>query len=98
MGMFDWYVPKPPVRCPHCSTALTGWQGKDGPCALFEWVQGQVSPSRQLVDDEGTISDAERSEVRLPDEFELYAPCNTCNGWVEAYGSCEDAIWNRFDL
>ena len=52
MGMFDWYVPRPAVACPCCATLLSGWQGKSGPCSLFEWVQGVAPPARQLVDEE----------------------------------------------
>lgn len=98
MGMFDWYEPRPAIICPRCGAALSGWQGKCGPCALFEWVQGLAWPARQLVDDECAASDLVRSATRLPDEFDVYTSCNACKVWVEALGSCDQGIWTRVDL
>src|SRR5690349_17171003 len=93
MGMFDWYVPEPPLSCPKCSAALHGWQGKDGPCALFEWVQGALAPPSQLVDAEVAITESEREAFRLPPEFEIYTECDSCQMWIQASGSCEAEIW-----
>ena len=31
------------------------WQGKDGPCALFVWEQGQSAPVEQLVEEKKSI-------------------------------------------
>lgn len=98
MGMFDWYVPRPAVGCPVCGSALAGWQGKDGPNFLLEWVQGSAPPTRQLVDDEWACSDLERAALRLPEAFEIYTSCESCETWVDALGSCEDGVWTRLDL
>ena len=98
MGMFDWYEPQPPLPCPKCGSALTGWQGKSGPCGLFEWIQGRRSPSRQLVDEDIAISEAQRDKLVLPEEFELHTDCGTCGTWVEAHGWCDAGIWTRVNL
>jgi hypothetical protein len=89
MGMFDWYEPRPPLACPKSGAGLRGWQGKSGPCALLEWVQGDHTPSRQLVDDEAAVSPGEREKFQLPEAFELYTKCDSCGVWVEAHGSSE---------
>ncbi len=98
MGMFDWYVPQPDVRCPGCGATLGGWQGKDGACALFEWVQGTSSPVRQLVDEDAAALPEIRDAERLPDEFELYNACRACGAWVKAEGACEAGTWTHFAL
>src|SRR3954469_9451146 len=95
MGMFDWYEPRPPLGCPRCGAELKGWQGKSGPCALFECVQGIRVPARQLVDDGVALSQAEREPLALPDAFEIYTKCVSCNAWIDAHGSCEGGIWTR---
>ena len=98
MGMFDWYVPSPPVSCPRCGTELNAWRGKSGPCALFEWVQGDLAPVRQLVDDEVAITPAARSHFRLPAEFELYTSCSSCSIWIRGLGICENGSWRHTTL
>lgn len=98
MGMFDWFEPRPPVPCPRCNSTLAGWQGKDGPCELFEWVQGCASPARQLVDAERSLTDSARAALRLPDTFELHTACDNCKTWVKALGSCERDVWTRTSL
>jgi hypothetical protein len=98
MGMFDWYEPQPPIRCPKCGVTLAAWQGKSGPCALFEWVQGHRAPRRQLVDEDVAMSPAALEDFFLPDDFEVYAECSTCETWVEAHGSCDAGIWTRVEL
>lgn len=98
MGLFDYFVPKPPVACPACGAALAGWQGKSGPCALFEWVQGQRSPVRQLVDDDAAATPAVRDQAVLPPNFELYTTCLACSTWIEALGSCEGNVWDHVDF
>ena len=98
MGMFDWYEPRPEVKCPRCDSTLAGWQGKSGPCGLFEWVQGVASPPRQLVDDDCAAAIEVREATRLPDDFEIYTFCNACQTLVEALGSCERGVWIRVDL
>lgn len=98
MGMFDWYEPRPDVACPQCGAMLADWQGKDGPCALFAWTQGFLSPTEQRVDEECAIAPSARARFRLPDEFDLYTSCDSCKLWIDAHGSCESSIWNRTDL
>ncbi|MGK3998580.1 hypothetical protein [Sorangium sp. So ce1024] len=98
MGMFDWYTPVPPLACPRCRATLDGWQGKDGPCGLFEWVQGVPSPPRQHVDEECALSAPDRERFRLPERFEIYTDCEQCSAWIEAEGSCEGDVWSRVEL
>ena len=98
MGMFDWYEPRPALSCPSCGSVLTGWQGKSGPCALFQWVQGCASPTAQLVDDDAACSDSFRDAARLPEDFELHTSCDSCETWIDAVGSCERGVWTRVDL
>src|SRR5262249_1461659 len=95
MGMFDWYQPRPPLACPKCGAELRGWQGKSGPCALFEWVQGLRAPARQDGDDEWALAPAEREKFALPEDFELYTSCASCNLWVEALGSSGAGVWTQ---
>jgi len=52
MGMLDWYRPVPDLACPVCGTPLREWQGKEGPCGLFVWQQGEIAPIDQVVDEE----------------------------------------------
>lgn len=96
MGMFDWYVPEPPLACPKCSTVLHGWQGKSGPCLLFEWMQGDRAPSRQLVDE--PASEPVRTTVTLPNDFEIHTSCTSCGVWIQAAGACENDVWTRVDF
>ena len=98
MGMFDWYEPRPALSCPSCESLLSGWQGKSGPCGLFQWVQGSPSPTTQLVDDDVACSDAVRDATRLPEEFEIHTACESCKTWVDALGSCERGVWTRVDF
>jgi hypothetical protein len=98
MGMFDWYQPRPDVHCPQCGAGLSGWQGKDGPCGLFQWSSGVASPTGQLVEDECATDAPEREKLRLPDEFDLYTECDACKAWIDARGSCSDGAWSRTDL
>lgn len=44
MEMLDYYEPTPAIDCPACSEPLSGWQGKDGACALVVWRQGADRP------------------------------------------------------
>jgi hypothetical protein len=44
MGMFDYYEPTPPIECPNRGESPSGWQGKEGPCAL---VISEVHPMRR---------------------------------------------------
>ena len=97
MGMFDYYRPKPDLLCPVCGLSDPEWQGKDGPCALFLWEQGQSSPVDQLVDDECKISLEDRAKVRLPVRFEIYTDCR-CPTSLDAVGFSEHGVWTRTEL
>ena len=87
--MYDEYEPIPPIDCPACGDRLEGWQGKDGPCALLVWRQGEASQVRRSVDEERAA--ALRGE-RLPDAFRLYAGCRRGH-WVEADGRSVNGVW-----
>lgn len=98
MGMFDSYKPQPPIPCPKCGVEMEGWQGKSGPCALLEWVQGLAQPRRPWDDDAVSASSIAIGEFLLPDEFEIYTDCRACGIWVEAQGSCDAGVWTQVDL
>jgi hypothetical protein len=72
MGMFDEYVPDPPLRCPKCGTLMGGWQGKDGPCDLLVWRQGHTAPVDHAVDPQWRLPEDVRSTRRLPRQFLIY--------------------------
>lgn len=95
--MFDWYEPNPAIPCPTCRRQPDGWQGKDGPNALFVWEQGVRHPVGQRVDDDAAFDPSRYSEFELPDSFRLYATCAE-HGELEAHGWCEDGIWKRTNL
>jgi hypothetical protein len=88
MGLFDTYVPDPPLTCPMCRRILEGWQGKDGPCLLLCWRQGVQQPDKTAVD-------VDLDSVALPSEFLLYSSDCTCfEHGVEAVGRCaSDGVW-----
>ena len=98
MGMFDWYEPDPPLACPVCGQALSEWQGKDGPCALFVWRQGYAAPLRQCVDAEIRLSDDELKHWCLPAEFWIGSSDCACPFEVVAIGRTEHGIWTSTDL
>jgi hypothetical protein len=95
MGMFDYYVPRPSLTCPRCQAPLADFQGKDGPCGLFVWLQGIAAPSDQSVDEEWKLLPEKRGALRLPERFEIYTECSGCKLWVSAIGTCEDGVWAR---
>ena len=52
MGMFDTYHVT--LICPLDGVSLSEWQGKDGPCDLYDWTTGRSEPDqategRQMV-------------------------------------------------
>ena len=65
MGMFDYYEPVPPLSWK--GKELSGWQGKDGPCALLHWRQGQKTPIDQIADEECKLKTEKLNEFILPD-------------------------------
>lgn len=91
MGMFDRYEPRPGLCCPTCGLSLSEWEGKSGPCWLYQWVQGRAAPANRSDDDDS-------ASLRLPDDFEIYCWCESCSNWIDALGSCEGGVWTRVDL
>jgi hypothetical protein len=89
MGMFDWYEPVPDLPCPVCGGAVQ-WQGKDGPCALLLWRQGEACPIEQRVDE--PLSPDDLVSYRLPSTFGLYGECSRLHP-TEAVGETADGIW-----
>lgn len=98
MGVFDGYVPDPPLSCPVCASSLSDWQGKDVDCGLFVWRQGLVLPSKQAVPEEVTITDAELSTCRLPHTFAICSYDCDCPFPVEAIGTCSNGVWARTEV
>lgn len=94
MGMFDYYLPESEFRCRDCGAKLDEWQGKDGPCLLFVWKQGERHPVDQTVDEELKAPPAERMSFVLPDRFEIYTSCAQCDEWAVLSCRCEDSVWN----
>jgi hypothetical protein len=75
MGMCDTDEPQPPFDCPVCGGPSIGWQGKDGPCAMFLWHQGQRHPVDQPIDADARIERARHPEFTLARTFELRGWC-----------------------
>ncbi|WP_299619444.1 hypothetical protein [Pelagibius sp.] len=98
MGLFDEYIPDPPLDCPVCGSPLNRWQGKDGPNALMVWRQGCAGPVDQRVPEELRLDPGELAKLRLPGQFTIYTQC--CGGrfFVEARCRTEDGIWAQTDL
>lgn len=46
MGMFDTYHVT--LVCPLDGVNLSEWQGKDGPCSLYDWTAGQSEPDQAV--------------------------------------------------
>ncbi len=98
MSMFDTYQPRNPLRCPACGLALEEWQGKDGPCALFLWVEGLEAPQAQELDDDIALPPEERGRVRLPPVFTIYSFDCPSHSPIEAVGSCAAGVWSATAL
>ena len=97
MGMFDWYEPTVASICPQCGAGLKGWQGKDGPCELLVWRQGEREPVDQRVDDQWRLSAEKLKSFRLPDLFLIYGGCDP-HFSVYAICSCTDGVWTETRL
>src|SRR5687767_11528379 len=97
MGMFDWYEPIPGIPCPMCRRDPDGWQGKDGPNALFVWRQGDRHPIGQRADPEAALEPERYAEFGLPAAFRIYAECPE-HGDLEAQGWCDQGVWKRTNL
>lgn len=98
MGMFDYYEPIPPIRCPNCGEPLGGWQGNEGPCALLIWRQGEALPSENPGNEVGPGRAALLEAWRLPRTFTLYTSCG-CDQWVTARGAAnESGAWTSCEI
>lgn len=93
MGMFDHYVPRPALHCERCGSELAGWQGKDGPCNLVVWQQGEPAPAHH-ADDAFRLEKEALARLRLPGVFGLYTSCS-CKIWVAATGFCRSGVWTE---
>lgn len=99
MGMFDYYVPNPPLHCPVCNSALESWQGKDGPCMRLTWQQGNKFPVAHEWPEEYVANDEVYLEsFVLPSHFEIYTDECNCGRVIDVYGSCEDKVWIRSEI
>ena len=95
--MFDIYKLGQTQICPVCGSVLRGWQGKDGPCALFVWEQGIAWPTDQQANDMN-VSDEERKNVRLPVVFSIRSYDCGCPYPVEALCETVEGVWSSTKL
>jgi hypothetical protein len=95
MGMFDSFVPDPPLLCRHCGAALSGFQGKDGPCWLFVWREGRPAPVGQEGDEQRLASAIAREAARLPATFCIYASCSRCHDPHVFTCRTIDGVWRE---
>jgi hypothetical protein len=98
MSMFDTYKPSTRLCCSVCGHPLEEWQGKDGPCALFVWMEGRAAPVAQDTDHDIALSLAEREAIRLPETFTIYFYDCSEHRPVEARCRCVNGIWAKTDI
>jgi hypothetical protein len=102
MGMFDWYIPDPPLRCPLCQSLLENWQGFDGVNALAIWKQGIAEAIDQAIEDPSVkVDPTVRAAWRLPPEFHIHAYCSDCYGGelrLQADCTVSEGTWMRTEL
>lgn len=98
MGMFDWYKPAKEYSCPVCGTPLKDWQGKDGPCGLFVWQEGDKNPIDQPIDDEVRLSVEERQQFILLLRFWIYSFDCPYHYPINAFGTTQNEIWSSTTL
>jgi len=92
MGMFDHYEPVPPIVFQ--GIALSGWQGKDGPCELLIWRQHSGVPVARAVDAKWRSSPEQLSSYRPPDgELGIYTGLPDRTRWFSAKIVVHDGIW-----
>lgn len=97
MGMYDSYKPAKEYACPVCGTPLKDWQGKDGPCGLFVWQEGEKYPIDQLVDEE-VRSSVEERQWMLPLRFWIYSYDCPDHHPINALGTTQDEVWSSTTL
>ncbi|MCA9610432.1 MAG: hypothetical protein KC619_32775 [Myxococcales bacterium] len=93
MGMFDEYQPEPPLVCSACGEELSGWQSKDGPCALLVWREGRSSPVDQRADPECRLPMEELAKLGIDADVEIYTTCAGCRRHAEATAILVDGVW-----
>ena len=98
MGMYDEYIPDPPLHCPVCGALLAGWQGYDGPNGLMVWKQGVAAPIDQPIDDDVRLDPGDLKKMRLPSTFTIHASCCSTKFNVEAVCKTSDGTWSQTDL
>jgi hypothetical protein len=93
MSMFDYFRPACDLQCPVCLRALQEWQGKDGPCGLFIWVEGRAGPAGQEVPEEIRIDQDELQRMRLPSSFVIYSYDCPEHQPIEADCLAREGVW-----
>jgi hypothetical protein len=96
--MFDYYEPRSAMTCPVCGKALEGWQGKDGPCALFVWREGMAAPVDHPVSEDVRLEPEALARARLPASFTIYTYCCGSPHAVEARCLAPDGVWSGTEL
>lgn len=105
MGLFDYFEPNPPLKCPKCFKGeMVEWEGKHSSASLFRWRQGIPYPIAFHVDPEIVPSDFQLSDVRLPQGETIYAyggVCDSCGfGLPGSFYSMVidtiDSVWKDF--
>jgi hypothetical protein len=94
MGMLDWYQPHPDLRCPACGEVMTGWQGKDGPCAFLVWRQGAIEAADQPIEEDARLDDERIRAFRLPARFVIYGgECRCSSAFAAICETDEEGRW-----
>lgn len=94
MGLYDRFQPVPAIGCPGCGATLDLFYGKDGPCALLRWRQGELHPAGYEGDPRPWV---DLTSYRLPDVFPIYTECD-CGRAVDFTGFCADGTWTSTAL
>jgi len=79
MSLLDYYIPEEALHYPHCGANLVDWQGKDGPCGLLVWRQGEAHSVDQRVDDKIKWPPEELQRFLLPERFVIFTSCCSRN-------------------
>lgn len=91
--MFDLYEPYPTLLCASCGRALSGWQGKGGPCLLFVWREGVAGPVAQRADPDCRLPEESLRSWRLDTDVEIYTSCDGCDRHADATARVVDGVW-----
>lgn len=93
MGMFDWYLPDPPLPCRWCGAILDELQGKDGPCELLVWSEHRPAPVDQRCDEAWRMAADRRDGLRLPLVFDVHGDCRECSNTSQFTGYTVAGTW-----